>query len=760
MKRFENKIVIITGVNDVSREISSTFAAEGCKVVITGNEKDLEKIADEAIDKFNQIDILPNGHEAVRKEGENNNSSVQNVDYIFNTNLRSIITGAIDATDGAYNVRDSAKKVFLASRRSIVNSVLQVSKRFSFGRRINKSNDPSKLPKLDEFDTDKIRNFSVIAHVDHGKSTLTDRILQEANVIDKNEKIAQVLDKLLIEQQRGITVKAQTCSIIYKDHLINLIDSPGHVDFSFEVARSLAACDGVILLIAANSGCQAQTISNFWLAFERDMTIIPVLNKVDLKTARVDDSLKELETLFCIEKNEVLCISAKSGMGVPEVLDAVIDRIPSPKADRNLPFQAIIFDSWYEHFRGAIVLILVKNGSITKGQHIASFNNKKTYEVVEVGVNHPDQIPCEKLYAGQIGYLICNMKTVKEAAVGETLYEPSAIDSIKDIEIFNPAKPTIYSAIFPVESSYYEDVKQAIERLCLNDPSITISPTSSPSLGLGWSCGFLGILHMEIFSSRLDQEYDVDVILTAPSIEYRARIVDNDTIRKKRYNGESEISIVNAASFPEIMDVEQFMESYINLTILVPSEYMGVVNAMCSGARGKRGDLTCIDDKRMILNWHMPLAEVVTGFFEKLKQLTSGYASFSYEFDGYEPSDLTKLSIHINNRLIEEFSQVVPVSMAHERAKTIVNRLKTEIPRQQYEVNIKCTLGDSSKMVCGSTIKCWKKDFSGLLKGNFGGGGMERLNKKLSHQAKGKSKLKMLGQIQIPKEAFINVLKN
>uniref|UniRef100_A0A0N4ZP56 Translation factor GUF1 homolog, mitochondrial n=1 Tax=Parastrongyloides trichosuri TaxID=131310 RepID=A0A0N4ZP56_PARTI len=630
----------------------------------------------------------------------------------------------------------------------------------SLGRRIAKSNDPSKLASLEEFVPKKIRNFSIVAHVDHGKSTLADRILQLANVIDKNEKISQVLDKLQVEKERGITVKAQTCSMIYKDHLINLIDTPGHADFSFEVARSLAACNGIVLLVAANQGVQAQTISNFWLAFDKDLTMIPVLNKIDLKTANIKQVQKEMKMLFDMESNEMINISAKSGLNVSEVLDAVIERLPPPSANRETSFEGLIFDSWYEHFRGAIALILVKNGSICKGQKIQSLNNNKCYEVAEVGVMHPDMIECQTLYAGQVGYVVCNMKTVKEAAVGETLYDPSSPENIKNIEVFKPVKPTIYAGLYPIETSNYENLKLAVERLSLNDPSVVITPDSSPALGLGWKVGFLGVLHMEVFATRLSQEYDANVIMTAPNVEYRAEIINNENVRKKRYNGEGEVRILDVSTFPECTDVERYLEPMVKVTILIPNEYMSSVNSICSERRGTRGDLTCIDENRMVIKWRLPLAEIVTGFFEKLKYITSGYASFDYELDGYEETQLTKLGIHINNKEITEFSQVVPSSMALNRAKTIVRKLKEEIPRQQYEVNIKATLGNSTKPVCTGTIRSWKKDFSQLLKGNFGGGGMERLNKKLSHQKKGKERMKMLGQIQVPKEAFINVLKN
>ncbi|CAD5213457.1 unnamed protein product [Bursaphelenchus okinawaensis] len=643
----------------------------------------------------------------------------------------------------------------------LIRCSIPIQRRWAALKIQSKGGDPNKYVDLSEFKAENIRNFSIVAHVDHGKSTLADRLLQQCGVIDKDER-KQFLDKLQVEQERGITVKAQTCSMVYKDYLFNLIDTPGHVDFSFEVSRSLAACDGMLLLVAANAGVQAQTVANFWLGFENDLVILPVINKIDLPGAEPDIVNAQLCSVFDFNKDDAIRISAKTGLGVSEILDHIIEKVPPPKSDKSKPFRALIFDSWYEHFRGAIALLLVKEGEIKVGQKIKSYHNDKEYDVAEVGIMYPDMVKAVSLSAGQVGYVVCSMKTVKEAAVGETLYAGDVSkDSVTPFAGFKTMKPTVYAGLYPVEQAEYENLKQALERLALNDPSVEISGDSSVALGLGFKVGFLGMLHMEVFGQRLDQEYDANVILTAPSVEYKALVKDNDTIRKKRYEGRGELSITDPSKFPaEVQDIDYFLEPMVQLTIICPNEYMSQVTALCTEARGERGDINTIDESRMIIKYRVPLAEVVVNFFEKLKRSTSGYASFDYEYDGYQEVDLVKLNVTINQRQIDEFSLICPSQLVRQKAKDLMNRLKEEIPRQLYEVNIKAHIGTSQKAVSQATIKAYKKDFTGLLKGNFGGGGMERLNKKLAHQKKGKERMKNVGNINIPKEAFINVLKH
>uniref|UniRef100_A0A1I7X8Y4 Tr-type G domain-containing protein n=1 Tax=Heterorhabditis bacteriophora TaxID=37862 RepID=A0A1I7X8Y4_HETBA len=525
-----------------------------------------------------------------------------------------------------------------------------------------------------------------------------------------------MLDRLPVERERGITVKAQTAALPYKGYLLNLIDTPGHVDFSAEVSRSLAVCDGIILLIAANQGVQAQTIANFWLAFERNITMLPMINKIDLSGANITKVEAQLKTLFEFDPDESLKISAKSGFNVDKIFDIIIDRIPPPNCLREAPFKAFIFDSLFDHFRGAIAFVLVKEGGVRKGQKIRSFHNGKEYDVSEVGVMRPDMTPCTALYAGQVGYIICNMRTVKESAVGETLFTGESESTICPFPGFKSVKPTIYAGLFPLESVDYENLKQAVERLCLNDPSVVISPESSPALGLGWRVGFLGILHMEVFGARLDQEYGASVILSQPSVEYKAIVkvhrrifADNATIRKKRYNGQSEIYIVDASRFPDEYDIEKFLEPMVKVRIVVPSELMGAVNGLCVESRGERGDINSIDEDRLMINWRLPLAEdiylvnliVVVDFFERLKRLTSGYASFDYEHDGYNETQLIKLSITINGKEYYCFVYV-------EKLRQLL-----------------ACVGSSTKPLSQITIQPMKRDFTQLLKGNFGGGGAD-----------------------------------
>ncbi|VDL87018.1 unnamed protein product, partial [Nippostrongylus brasiliensis] len=527
-----------------------------------------------------------------------------------------------------------------------------------------KAEDPSKLVDLNKYTPDKIRNFSIVAHVDHGKSTLADRLLELAGVVKPGERNSQLLDRLPVERERGITVKAQTAALPYKDYLLNLIDTPGHADFSAEVSRSLSVCDGILLLVAANQGVQAQTIANFWLAFERNIEIIPVINKIDLSGADIpkvesqlknlfefdpSDSIKisaksgynveklfdiitsripppttnseapfryvvesQLKNLFEFDPSDSIKISAKSGYNVEKLFDIITSRIPPPTTNSEAPFRAQIFDSMFDHFRGAIAFIRVADGSVRRGQKIKSHHGAKEYDVIEVdpalffkfylflkiissivfeislksvffrvGIMRPDMTPCSSLNAGQVGYIICGMKGVAEAAVGETLYAPGCEDSVQPFPGFKPIKPTVYAGLFPVETSEYEDLKQAVERLSLNDPSVVIIPDSSPALGLGWKMGFLGVLHMEVFGARLDQEYGTSVILTQPSVEFKAIVKDNETIRKKRFGGKGEVSIIDASKFPEEGDIE----------------------------KGERGEVSSIDESRLLIVWRLPLAE-------------------------------------------------------------------------------------------------------------------------------------------------------
>ncbi|VDM59091.1 unnamed protein product [Angiostrongylus costaricensis] len=544
---------------------------------------------------------------------------------------------------------------------------------------------------LSKYPPEKIRNFSIVAHVDHGKSTLADRLLELSGVVKRGERCSQILDRLPVERERGITVKAQTSALPYKDYLLNLIDTPGHVDFSAEVCRSLSVCDGILLVIAANEGVQAQTLANFWLAFERNIRIIPVINKIDLSGANISKVESQLKNLFGFDAEECLKISAKSGLNVENLFDSIVQRVPFPAADAGAPFRAQIFDSMFDHFRGAIALIRVMDGSVQKGQKIRSFHYGKEYEVLEVP---SPMIPVEydtmSVTERRAGRHENSQVISQEARVGETLFEASRVGSIVPFADFNPSKPTVYAGLFPVETSQYDDLKQALERLSLNDPSVSITPDFSPALGLGWKVGFLGVLHMEVFGARLEKEYGANIILSHPSVEYKAIIKNNETVRKKRFGGKGEISIIDASKFPCESDIEKFLEPVVKvIQMVVPTEFMGTVNGLCSEHRGERGEISSVDEDRLLIIWRLPLAEVIIDFFDRLKQLTSGYVTFDYELDGYLETSLVKVTITINGREVPEFSQITPATMARERAKLIVHRLKREIPRQQYEVTIK-----------------------------------------------------------------------
>lgn len=533
------------------------------------------------------------------------------------------------------------------------------------------------------------------------------------------------------------------------------------MDFSYEVSRSLSACDGVLLLVDANQGVQAQTVANFWLAFEQSLKIVPVLNKIDLKGAKPDTVKQQILSLFELPPDKCLLVSAKTGFGVDAVLDTIVEEVPAPSGSRDAPLRALIFDSWFIHFRGAIAAVLVKDGSISPGQQITSVNSGRTYEVGEVGIMCPDPTPVRRLYAGQVGYIMANMKTVKEAQIGDTLCEFSQDGSqaVQPLPGFRPVKPMVFAGLFPLEPQEFSNLRGAVEKLALNDPSVTLEPDSSPALGQGWRVGFLGLLHMEVFEQRLDQEYGASVILTAPSVPYKAEIKDNQTIRK-RYGGKGEVVIVDPAKFPEHPDVVRFLEPYVIATIITPQEYLGDMMALCNQRRGKQRDMSAIEGERIMLRYELPLAEIIIDFFDSLKRFSSGYASLDYEVMGYVETDLVRLNILINNRLIDEFSMIVPKSVAKERARSVCEKLATEIPRQQYDVLISACIGTAkgmSKPISRQKIKAFRKDFSQKLKGNFGD--PSRLGKLLKNQAKGKARMKQIGQVQIPKEAFLNVLK-
>jgi translation factor GUF1, mitochondrial len=598
---------------------------------------------------------------------------------------------------------------------------------------------------LQQFTPDRIRNFSVIAHIDHGKSTLCDRFLEITGTLSSRVKHEQFLDKLQVEKERGITVKAQSASMFYTldgvTYLLNLIDTPGHVDFSYEVSRSLYACQGVLLLVDASQGVQAQTMANFYLAFDQDLTIIPVMNKIDLANADPQRVEREIKQLFDFDPADILRASGKSGIGVPALLDAVIKRIPAPQATVNAPLKALLFDSWYDEYKGVIALIAVREGTIKKGDMISLAQTGATYEVLEIGIMYPEQTPMPALYAGQVGYVITGMKTVREARVGDTLYH--AKKPVVPFPGFKPAKPMVFAGIYPVESTEFALVQDAIEKLTLNDASVRVEKKTSAALGLGFRCGFLGLLHMDVFRQRLEQEYNLSVIATSPSVLYKIKL---------EHTGEV-IDIENPADFPDPARIAAVMEPVIDATIIVPADYLGAVIQLCQEKRGIQKQFTYLTEERIILVYRLPLNEIATDFYDQLKSISSGYASLDYEEAGYQEADLVKMDILLNSKAVDALSTIVHRASAQDVGRALAERLRKVIPRQLFEVIIQAALG--AKIIARETISPLRKNVTAKCYG----GDITRKRKLLEKQKEGKKKMKQVGNVEVPQEAFLTILK-
>lgn len=598
---------------------------------------------------------------------------------------------------------------------------------------------------LKDFTPDRVRNFSIIAHIDHGKSTLSDRLLEFTGTLSTRTKNEQFLDKLQVEKERGITVKAQTVSMFYehegKTYLLNLIDTPGHVDFSYEVSRSLYACQGALLLTDAAQGVEAQTMANFYLAFDQDLTILPVINKIDMAAADPDRIKLQLQNLFDFNPDEVLLASAKAGIGIKEVLDAIVTRIPKPVGSQDNPLKALLFDSWFDEYRGVICLIAVQDGVIKKGDTIYLAQTKTRYEVLDLGLMYPDQQPMDALYPGQVGYVITGMKTVKEARVGDTIHHDKK--PVEPFGGFKPAKPMVFAGIYPVVNTDFELLRDAIEKLTLNDASVTVEKKSSPALGLGFRCGFLGLLHMDVFKQRLEQEYNLNVIATAPSVLYKLLL-----------KGQTEIiDIETPSDFPESNTIEEIHEPIINATIIVPKQYLGNMIALCEDKRGMQTSLDYLDEERIILKYKLPLNEVATDFYDKLKSSSSGYASFDYEEAGYEAAKLVKMDILLNGKAIDALSCIVHADKAYHIGRDLAEKLRKVIPRQLYEVAIQAAVG--AKILARETVAALRKDVTAKCYG----GDITRKRKLLEKQKAGKKRMKQVGNIEVPQEAFLTILK-
>ncbi|XP_063355682.1 translation factor Guf1, mitochondrial [Pelmatolapia mariae] len=621
----------------------------------------------------------------------------------------------------------------------------------SSSRRLSTQSDKDAVD-LSKFPVDRIRNFCIIAHIDHGKSTLADRLLEMTGAIAKTEKNKQVLDKLQVERERGITVKAQTASLFYNHegqrYLLNLIDTPGHVDFSYEVSRSISACQGVLLIVDANQGIQAQTVANFYLAFEAQLTIIPVINKIDLKNADPERVESQIEKVFDIPREECIRISAKLGTNVDKVLQAVVNRIPPPIASTEDPFKALVFDSNFDHYRGVVANIAVFGGRVKKGDKIVSAHLGKAYEVNELGLLRPDEHPTQKLFAGQVGYIIAGMKDVKEAQIGDTLHLQE--QPVEALPGFKPAKAMVFAGMYPMDQSEYTGLRSAIERLTLNDSSVTVQRDSSLALGAGWRLGFLGLLHMEVFNQRLEQEYNASVIVTAPTVPYKAVLSSAKLIKEQ---GSEEITIVNPAQFPDRSVVSEYLEPMVLGTILTPDVYTGKIMTLCLNRRAVQKNMVYIDDQRVMMKYLFPLNEIVVDFYDLLKSLSSGYASFDYENAGYQAADLIKMDILLNGRPVEELTTVVHRERAYSTGKAMCERLKDSIPRQMFEIAIQAAIG--SKVIARETIKAYRKN----VLAKCYGGDITRKMKLLKKQAEGKKKMRRIGNVEVPKDAFISVLK-
>jgi len=589
-------------------------------------------------------------------------------------------------------------------------------------------------------DSKYIRNFCIIAHVDHGKSTLADRLLEYTDTLADRDMQEQVLDKMDLERERGITIKAQAVRLKYNDYELNLIDTPGHVDFSYEVSRSLAACESALLVIDAAQGVEAQTVANIYLALEHDLEIIPIINKIDLPSAK-PDWVKEQLMEVGIDPDEAILASAKEGTGVENILEAIIDRTPAPAANHQKPLRALVFDSVYNSYQGVIAYVRIVDGSIKKGQKIKMMANDYVYEVDEVGVFNPEMIEIDSLDSGEVGYIIAGIKDVKNCRVGDTvtLAENPASEPLPG---YKKVKPMVYSGLYPTDNSDYEVLKEAMEKLQLNDASFTFEPETSEALGFGFRCGFLGLLHMEIIQERLEREYDLNIVVTAPSVVYK--------ITKE--NGE-ELEIENPAEFPDKNEIEEIREPFVEADIHLPEEYIGQAMKLCENNRGIFNDMQYIDKSRVSLKYKMPLSEIITDFFNKLKSKTKGYATLDYEPIGYKVADLVKLDILVNKDPVDALSTIVHRDNAEPKGRSLARKLKELIPRHMFKVPIQAAIGNN--IVARVTIPAQRKD---VLQKCYGGD-VSRKRKLLEKQKEGKKRMKQVGSVDIPQEAFMAILK-
>lgn len=590
---------------------------------------------------------------------------------------------------------------------------------------------------------ENIRNFCIIAHIDHGKSTLADRILEYTGAVDKRDLKDQMLDEMDLERERGITIKLNAVSITYKkddeEYLFNLIDTPGHVDFSYEVSRSLASCEGAILVVDATQGVEAQTLANLYLALDNNLTIIPVINKIDLPSANPDKVITELENIG-FNRNEIVLTSAKTGIGVNELIEKIIEKIPYPKGDKNKPLKALIFDSLFDPYRGVITSIRVVDGKLKVGDIIEMMETKASYDTVSLYINTPKEVEINELVAGEVGHVCASIKSISDVHVGDTITLASN-PAKSSLPGYKPMKPTVYSGLFPIDASKFEDLREALGKLKLNDAALTFEPETSKALGFGFRCGFLGLLHMDIVEERIEREYSIDLIATSPSVIYEVVLNDN-----------SKIYVDSPTKMPKKEAIKQTLEPYVKASIFTPKEYIGDIMKLCQDKRGNFKSIDYLDEDRVTVIYELPLSEIVYDFFDKLKSYTKGYASFDYEVVGYRESDLVKMDILLNGEIVDALSIIVHKDFAYQRGKVIVEKLKEIIPRQLFEVPIQASIG--GHIIARSDIKALRKN----VLAKCYGGDVTRKKKLLEKQKEGKKRMKQIGNVEVPQEAFLSIL--
>lgn len=601
--------------------------------------------------------------------------------------------------------------------------------------------------KLSTIEQKYIRNFSIIAHIDHGKSTLADRIIQMTGLLMEREMQAQVLDNMDLERERGITIKAQAVRLIYKaqdghEYVFNLIDTPGHVDFNYEVSRSLAACEGALLIVDAAQGIEAQTLANVYLALEHDLEVLPVINKIDLPSADPDRVVHEIEDEIGIEADDAPRISARDGINIEDVLEQVVKKVPAPTGDATLPLKALIFDSKYDQYKGVMVFARVFEGSVKKGSKIKMMATDAVFEVVEVGYFGPGRfIPCDELSAGTVGYITAAIKNVRDTMVGDTITEVGN-ETEEALPGYQQVNPMVYCGMYPADGSKYQDLRDALDKLQLNDASLKFEAETSVALGFGFRCGFLGLLHLEIIQERLEREFNLDIVTTAPSVIYKVHKTDG-----------SKIDLANPTDLPDVSEIRFMEEPMVKAEIMVPSDYIGAIMELCQERRGEYQGMHYIDSSRALLNYELPLNEIIYDFFDALKSRTRGYASFDYELMGYRESNLVKLDMMINKEVVDALTLIVHESTAYDRGRKIAEKLKGEIPRHQFEIPIQAAIGN--KVIARETIKAMRKD----VLAKCYGGDISRKRKLLEKQKAGKKRMRQVGSVEVPQQAFMSVLK-